>query len=651
MRLARMRIKNYRCFDVQEINFGNYSCFVGPNGSGKSTVLMALNVFFRNTNAPSDVANLQEEDFHLRNTEDPIEITCFFDDLSNDAKLDLKAYVRHDELAVTARAVWDSSTSRAEVRQLGVRRVMNAFVKYFETEESGEKVAELKAIYNDLAAKYKELPGATTKDAMRNALREFEEARPDLCEEIESNSQFYGWSRGANLLGKYVQWVYLPAVKDATEEQDEQKNSALGNLLQRTIRSEVDFSESLESLRQKTNAEYRRIVEKRDSVLKDLQMQVEKQLKEWAHPGARVELNWHLDDRKSVTVAEPYARARVGEGEFLGEIVRSGHGMQRSFLVSLLQVLANLDERERPTLVLGFEEPELYQHPPQSKHLAALLEKLSARDTQVIITTHSPYFVSSKGYEDIRLVVAPCGTSGSTVNQLTYRKLCERLASALGEAPQQPTELMAAVEQIMQPSQSELFFCKVPILVEGAEDIAFITTFMRHTGSWDEFRRLGGHFVACNGKTNMSRPLAIAQGLGLRPFVIFDGDCDKATDNASDEHKRDNGCILELLGSDAEPVAAINVMAKDHVKWSTRILDEIRAEIGSSAWDAAETNARDKFKLQAGVRRKNPVLIAATVESLLNDGHEFELLKTLTDNLIAHCQSMVGGASQKDATL
>jgi putative ATP-dependent endonuclease of the OLD family len=340
-----------------------------------------------------------------------------------------------------------------------------------------------------------------------------------------------------------------------------------------------------------------------------------------------------------VTVTEPFARAKVGEGEFLGEIVRSGHGMQRSFLVSLLQVLASLGEKERPTLLLGFEEPELYQHPPQSKHLSALLERLSTQDTQVIMTTHSPYFVSSKGYEDIRLVVAHSGVTGSAVSQLTYQDLCDRLADALGSAPQQPTELMAAVEQIMQPSQTELFFCKVPILVEGPEDIAFITTFMRHQGLWDEFRRLGGHFVACNGKTNMSRPLAIAQGLGLSPFVIFDGDCDKVTGSSGDEHRRDNGCLLKLLGSDTDPVPGANVFGDDFVQWNTRILTEVSQQVGDKVWAATEAQAREQFKLQAGVRSKNPVLIAATIELLLDDGQNIDLLKVATDKLIVHCQS------------
>jgi putative ATP-dependent endonuclease of OLD family len=645
MRLSKIRIKNFRCFEDREIVFDPYSCFVGANGSGKSTVLMALNVFFRNTQAPSDVVNLQEEDFHRRDTSRPVEITCVFSDLSAAAREDLRAYVRQNVLAITSKAEWNAATSRAEVRQFGMRNVMKRFAPYFELDDSGGRAPELRNIYTQLSMNYPDLPPANTKDAMRSALRGYEEAHPELCEELDSANQFYGWSRGTNLLAKYMQWVYLPAVKDPTEEQDEQRNSALGSLLQRTIRSKVDFSEPLRSLRQHANEEYRQLIEKENGVLAELQAKIEEQLKEWAHPGARVQLNWHFDDQKSVSIADPFARAKVGEGDFLGEIVRSGHGMQRSFLVSILQVLATSREDERPMLLLGFEEPELYQHPPQSKHLAALLERLSNQDTQVIITTHSPYFVSSKGYENIRLVKAPPLLGGSSVTQFTYQQLCDRLAEALGSAPQQPTELMAAVEQIMQPSQAELFFCKAAVLVEGPEDVAFLTVFLKRGDGWREFRRLGCHFVVCDGKTNMSRPLVIAHGLGLPSFAVFDGDCDKASDAPNDEHRRDNGCLLRLLGSNANPVQDKNLVETNVVMWRTRILDEIRTEIGEHEWDTAEQEARAAFKLQSGVRRKNPVLVAATLELLLNKGIRILSLERVTDALLEFARRNCGEIS------
>ena len=50
------------------------------------------------------------------------------------------------------------------------------------------------------------MPG--TKDAMVTALRDFEAARPEECELIPSEDQFYGFSRGANRLAhSTARWV------------------------------------------------------------------------------------------------------------------------------------------------------------------------------------------------------------------------------------------------------------------------------------------------------------------------------------------------------------------------------------------------------------------------------------------------------------
>lgn len=639
MKLHNLRIQNYRCFLDETVYFNDYNCLVGPNGSGKSTVLMALNVFFRNTEAPTSVVTLSEEDFHNRDTSKPIEITATFCDLNEDAKEDLKAYVRQESLVVISRAVWDTDSVSAEVHQLGSRSVIRDFAMYFEAEEEKASAADLKSIFNDLRHAYPDVVAASTKEAMRSALREYEESHPELCESLESNNQFYGWSRGSNLIGRYLQWVYIPAVKDPSVEQDEQKHSALGKLLQRSIRSQIDFAGPVSELRREAAEKYQELLRAQNEVLNSLGMAIQERLRLWAHSGARVELNWHFDENKSVSISDPFARASVGEGEFLGEIARAGHGFQRSFLLALLQVLAESDDGTSPTLILGFEEPELYQHPPQARHLASVLEELASQGAQVVLTTHSPYFVSSKGYEAIRLFRIPKGQSACMVNATRYQELAETLSAALGEPVQTRSELIAAVEQIMQPSQNELFFCKLPILVEGSEDVAFIATWLQYHGHWQEFRRLGCHFVICEGKTNMSRPLAIANLLKLPSFVIFDGDCDKAIDDQRKNHFRDNKCLLSLAGEESEPIIDECFFGGRTVMWRTRIMDVIRDEIGAEVWEHAENDVRSSQRMQ-GVKRKNPILVAATLEKLFTDGVNIPRLDRLGALLLHYANAV-----------
>lgn len=633
MRISKLRIQNFRSFKDQEIRLDDYTCLVGPNGSGKSTILTALNILFRNPVPSVDVFKLAEEDFHKKDISNPVLITATFNELSKEAKNDLKAYVRHGELMISAKAVWDNNSNFAEVKQVGSRNVIKDFAKYFDKYEDAS-AEDLRLLYNEIRQKYTNLPSLRSKADMHNALREYEEANPNLCEIIESNDQFYGWGRGVNKIEPHFSWAYIPAVKDPTEEQDETKNTTLGKLLQRTTRSKVNFEEEIKTLKENTNTIYKKMLESQRGVFQELQKTIQSTLRNWSHPGAIFRLIWHQDDAKSVTIAEPYARAKIGEGDFIGDLLRSGHGMQRSFIAALLQVLVTGSDEKQPTLLLGFEEPELYQHPPQAKHLATLLEGLSQSDTQVLITTHSPYFISSKGYENIRMVSKDYKHNLTKVSHLTYSQLGEMLGSALNEAPQQPTQVLAAVEQIMRPSQCELFFSKVPILVEGTEDVGFISSYLHLIGRWNEFRQYGCHFIVCEGKTNMSRPLAIANGLGLQPFIIFDGDYDKE----DDQRDRDNMCLFNLCNTEFNPKPDENFIKSNIVMLKTNFTDEMKNDVGEELWIKTVQECREKNGFPKAVNKKNPLLIAAIVEELHNKSISLELLEKISASILKHAK-------------
>ena len=182
-------------------------------------------------------------------------------------KKDFSDYVRHGQLIVSAVATFNEITGKAQVKQFGQRLGMTEFRPFFEAIDAGSKISELKEIYNALRGTYSDLPAPGTKDAMLKALRDFEVTRPNECELIPSEDQFYGFSRGVNRLAKHIQWVYVPAVKDATSEQVEAKNSALGKLLARTVRSKTDFDETIKTLRGQMQQEYQELLDGNQHVL------------------------------------------------------------------------------------------------------------------------------------------------------------------------------------------------------------------------------------------------------------------------------------------------------------------------------------------------------------------------------------------------
>ena len=158
MKIDSVRIENFRSFANATIPLNDYSCLVGPNGAGKSTVLTALNVFFRKSeDTPTDLSQLDEEDFHCKITDEPIRITITFTDLSAEAQKDFVDYFRQGKLVVSAVAKFEG-TRKAEVKQYGQRLGMPAFAPFFKALDDRKTAAELKKIYAALQSTHKDLP-------------------------------------------------------------------------------------------------------------------------------------------------------------------------------------------------------------------------------------------------------------------------------------------------------------------------------------------------------------------------------------------------------------------------------------------------------------------------------------------------------------
>jgi hypothetical protein len=184
---------------------------------------------------------------------------------------------------------------------------------------------------------------------------------------------------------------------------------------------------------------------------------------------------------------------------------------------------------------------------------------------------------------------------------------------------------------------NEIFFSSVPILVEGIEDIAYISTYLELSGRLSDFRKIGGHFVSCEGKNKLSRPLAIAVMLSIPTFVVFDADTDKTDASEVDKNRRDNSCILKLCSVDSfNPLPAETLWKDNVVMWATNIGKEIRGEIGEDIWNVAEEEMRTLYQYHKGVKSKNSLLITATLEKLWNKSVKSPSLERLCQSILLY---------------
>jgi putative ATP-dependent endonuclease of the OLD family len=639
LKIESIRIENFRGFEDETIDLGSYSCLVGPNGAGKSTVLAALNVFFlEQASSPTDTGRLIDEDYFRKNVDDPVRVTVTFNDFNRETRDDLSDYVRQDALVVTAEAVFNATAGSGQVRHYGQRQGMEDFRRFFDARKASAKALELKGIYDKIQEEFVDLPNAGSTDARAAELHAYESAHPELCQLIKSEDDFYGVG-GKGKLAKRVQWVFVPAVKDAREEGQESKNSAFEKLISRAVDARGDFDTEFETLKDETREKYCRLLEDSKSSLDGVSAALQRRLKEWAHPDVRLDMDWLYDAGKAVTVMQPVVGVKTGEGGFQGGLSRMGHGLQRSYLLALLQEIADCEAHSAPTLLLGCEEPELYQHPPQARHLADVLRQLASGNAQVVVTTHSPLFVSGEGFEDVRLVSRTDSTASATVRALTHEELCERIRGAKNEDTERRTEgLVAKIHQALQPGIAEMFFSRVPVLVEGLEDVSYITTALHLSGQWSDFRRLGCHLIPANGKDKLVNPLAMARGLGIMVFVVFDADGDELGETRRPKHRKDNQALMALLEVSSDPFPVDTIWGHDHAIWSTKLGDQVKADFGAHHARLLE-DARLRYAQEGGLE-KNDLFIADWLSAAHDEGLESPTLKRLCGAILDYAQDV-----------
>ena len=640
MRIKSIRIQHLRAFEDETIELDACTLLVGPNGAGKSTILTALNIFFRESaDSATNLVALERDDFHGGLTTAPIRITVTFSGLSEQAQQDFAQYYRQGELTVTAEARFDETTGRADVMQYGERRVMRAFQPFFEADKEAAKVAALRAIYGELRAQYEDLPAPGTKAQMTEALRTYEERHPDLTEPLPSEDQFYGFSRGANRLARYVQWVFVPAVKDASAEQLESRDTALGRLLARTVRARVSFRPPLDRIRQAAREQYEQVLREQQGALDTVSRSLQSRVQMLTQGQVRLSVKWDRDSERSVRVEEPFARVALGDAWFVGSPARCGHGLQRVYLLALLQEMPPSGDEGEPTLLLAIEEPELYQHPPQCRHMAAILGQLSTGNAQVLITTHSPYFVSGEAFHEVRLVRKDDAASCAVVKQASVENVAQIVAGARdGMGWAAPQGALAKVHQMLQPTLSEMFFTPFLILTEGREDIAYIVTYLTLLGHQGKLQRVGCHFVPTEGKGKLVWPLATAKHLGIPSLVIFDADGHRPDKNGSrEQHRVDNTAILRLAGiANPDPFPPDNVWSPSVVMWRSEIGEVVKGDFGQEPWLDIKEQVALRYGHVGGLE-KNPLYVADVVHAAWDCGLRSDNLGRLSEHILAFC--------------
>lgn len=148
---------------------------------------------------------------------------------------------------------------------------------------------------------------------------------------------------------------------------------------------------------------------------------------------------------------------------------RMGHGWQSLVRVACLEVLSQYPEEvSRQKVVLLFEEPESYLHPHLSRKLRSVLERLAQDGWLVVLTTHSPDFISFNGYQTI----AKLSRSGDEASVATIA------VDGLEKAAK-------FQERLDERGGHEMIFAQRVVLCEGKDDAFALRSYLTKRANLD----------------------------------------------------------------------------------------------------------------------------------------------------------------------
>lgn len=581
MRIAEITIANFRCLREARLVCHSLTSLVGRNGAGKSTVLHALDLFYR----PS--STVSRDDFFNRDTTAVIAIQVAFDNLRPDEQAEFATYLQEGRLTVTKRYELAGAAVTASGRYYAARLRYPAFQAL---RAMGAK--DLSKALGDAFDKLVALgsvppeprPPKTGLAGMLAYMDQFETDHADLLELIEDEAQFFGEKNvGGGKLDTYTQFVYVPAVRDATQEATtDARKSSFGQLLDIAVIRKVNSRPAIANLQQTLldTVGQAYCPEVLGDDLQNLEASLNKVLQPFV-PNAALSLEW--SGEPTVSFEPPKVVPLMTEDAFTGEISKKGHGLQRALIFTLLSHLARVKNvpaapsaetdadaptpppivARGPNLILGIEEPELYQHPNRCRHFAALLRRLSADDaaetpgTQVILTTHSPLFISLEHFEEVRLVQKQSPQDALTpgcgvISAATLESLRHAWAIACNKKDDAVTinSMLARMRSFMSSQASEGFFADTVVLVEGASDVAVLCQ-TAHERQVDWIAR-GVGVLPVGGKSNIGAPFLVFTSLKIPTYYVFDADGNlngKGKNHGEDDAILQNHILLQLGGA------------------------------------------------------------------------------------------------------
>ncbi|MDI6701051.1 MAG: AAA family ATPase [bacterium] len=501
MNITKVSVHNFRSIKAISFELDKYMCIVGPNNSGKSNLVNALRIFY------DDAKYNETIDFPKFN----------IDDDDNESWIEIEYKLSDDEFN-TLKDDYKGQNNVLKVR------------KYLKSNQKDKVKNNQSNIY-----------------AYENG---------NL-----SNNLFYGAKNISE--AKLGNIIYIPELTTTDENLKLTGPSPLREIISfvmnKVVKNSSSFNNLTESFKE-FNEKFRNEASNDGYSLEELRKDINESLKEW-----EIEFKLDINSVKPEDIIKNLVSHYTIDKNLNKEIEIKylGQGLQRHIIYTLLKLSSKYKDIKKSekkdfspdfTLIL-FEEPEAFLHPNQQELLNYSLRDLSFEEgQQVIITTHSPIFVS-KNIEEINSIIKFKREEGKTqcyqiTNQLKSNLFSEnnnlikrleqkkddnniddntkkRIIELIGDTYYKQRLEEESIRYLLwlDSERCSAFFADIVLICEGATEKVFIDYLIKN--KWNELKEKRIYVLDAMGKFNIHRYMNLFNHLGIYHSVLADKDENK----------------------------------------------------------------------------------------------------------------------------
>jgi len=274
-----------------------------------------------------------------------------------------------------------------------------------------------------------------------------------------------------------------------------------------------------------------------------------------------------------INLKEPYSEAylALSEGNDLTQIPLADLGSGVEFLFSIL-FLRGIADKSKGTIIYCIDEPELSLHPQWQKILFDIL-KLEAKDKQVFLATHSPYFIDPYVLGNIKKLSSD--NKKIKINALGTKQLSDK-----------------KIPDLFSLENREMLFSKLTILVEGREDCRRFRKYLQSHNN---------DIFIIDGLQNFDRVKRVCTDYGIKFKAVVDLDYLRTFDGLLPSLTKEEIAAIEELNSlyKMKKLAGANEkLIKEIEKLAKKIEDEPLKCLSSKMLSKMLTDQSYKLKIE-----------------------------------------------------